>query len=343
MAAGGACPAADARALRPACRPTPPASSAACIGVMTESRGSPPTPRQIRRASARQAGPCPRPPHVRNEATGQWRKVASRCGSRKCPSCGVLWAGDTRVKILANVEAYGGDVALVTITAPGKNVLPHSMVDGRLVVEEWAARRWNKHARQGWRAIHRKASQRAQRFACRHGEDWRVLARVWQYQARGVLHAHVILPMSTPVERMASQIYAETLHELSGQHGFGYVDRGRRSRKNSVWSRSLEVIPAGRAARYVAKYVAGVKDGGALELTETVSHDDVPGHVVYVSRRLTQRTHVTMRTLRRRRLLFVLERNALDCGAEHLLDELTQNGADQEERIAFLTGIERGP
>lgn len=292
---------------------------------------------------ARQAGTCPRPPHVRNDVTGEWRKVASRCGSRKCPSCGVLWAGDTRVKILRNVEAYGGDVGLVTVTAPGKNVLPHHVVDGRLVVDEWAARRWNKHARAAWRVMHRKAAQRAQRFARRNGIEWHITARVWQYQQRGVLHAHVIVPMGTPAERLASRVYVEALHELSGQHGFGYVDRGRKTRKEgALWSRDLEVIPAGRAARYVAKYLAGVK-GGKLELTETVSHEDVPGQVVHVDRNLTRATGCTMRTLRRHRLLFVLERNAVACGAEHLLDHLAEEGATREERIAFLSGIERGP
>lgn len=275
--------------------------------------------------------------------TGEWRKVASRCGSRKCPSCGVLWAGDTRVKILTNVEAYGGDVGLVTATAPGKNVLPHVMVDGRLVVDRWAARRWNKHAPIGWRKMHRKAAQRAQRFARRHDTTWGVVASTWEYQRRGVLHRHVIVPMATTVDRLASRIYVEALHEMSGEHGFGYIDRGRKTRKEGgMWSRDLEIVPAGRAARYVAKYLAGVK-GGMLELAETVMHEDVPGHVVYVSRHQTRRTRCTMRTLRRKRLLFVLERNAIAIGCDHLLDHLAEEGAGQEERIAFLTGIERGP
>jgi hypothetical protein len=228
--------------------------------------------------------------------------VASRCKSRTCPACGVLWAGDQRVKLLRNVEAYGGDVALVTVTAPGADVLPWAD-DGTRRVDPEAARRWNLWAREGWRRMHRRAAQRADRFHRRHGgSGWRIVAKSWEFQRRGVLHRHVILPMATALDRMASERYVIALDELRHEFGFGFVDRGRKTKRHQ-WARQLEVVPRERAARYLAKYIAGVKSDGRLALSETVTHPDVPGHVTYVSRRLTARTRCTMTTLRAHRLL----------------------------------------
>src|SRR4051812_47486683 len=99
-------------------------------------------------------GACPRP------RPGGWR-----CRKRTCPSCGLLWAGDTRVRLLANVEHYGGDVALITITAPGRDRLP----------DRASMERWNLAAPRQWRDLHRAAAQRAKR---RHG-TFRMLAWTW--------------------------------------------------------------------------------------------------------------------------------------------------------------------
>src|SRR3954454_10732197 len=111
--------------------------------------------------------PCPRP-----------RPGGGRCHSRRWPACGLLWAGDTRSRILANVQAYGGDVALVTITAPGADALPWAE-DGRWVDPE-AAAAWNASAPERWRVLHRVAAQRARR---RHGK-LTLVAWSWEYQAR---------------------------------------------------------------------------------------------------------------------------------------------------------------
>jgi hypothetical protein len=142
--------------------------------------------------------------------------------------------------------------------------------------------------------------------------------------------------MATPLDRLASQVYANALDELRHQHGFGYVDRGRRSKKGSVWRRMLEVVPQQRAARYLAKYVAGVKADGRLALSETVAHSDVPGQVVYVSRHLTRRTGCTMRTLRLRRRAWLLCDRALTLG----LDPYALAGDDDagDEQLVALLG-----
>lgn len=226
-------------------------------------------------------GDCPHP-----------RPGGHRCKSRRCPSCGVLWAGDTRRKLLANTEAYGGSVALVTVTAPGSQQLP----DGTAMM------RWNRTAPVRWRNLHRAASQIARR---RHGR-FSLVAWTWEYQRRGALHKHVIVGVESARELAAAHTYVDALHQLRERHGFGFVDRGRKH----GGKRSLEVIPGDRAGRYVAKYLSPLGEDGKPTLSETVLRDDVPPLVAHVSRELTSRTGVTMRGLRRLRYVFVLAREA---------------------------------
>jgi hypothetical protein len=216
----------------------------------------------------------------------------------------VLWAGDVRKKLLVNVQAFGGDVALVTITAPGAEVLPWEKSGERLVQRD-AARHWNRTARTEWTRLHRKAAQRAGRHAKRGGGRWAIVAQSWEFQKRGVLHKHVIVPMATAADIAASHEYVRALDDMRHRHGFGFVDRGRRSGRGP-WGRRLGVVPQQRAARYLAKYIAAVEQDGKLALSETVTHPEVPGHVVYVSRRLSARTGCTMRSLRLARLIHVV-------------------------------------
>lgn len=210
-----------------------------------------------------------------------------RCKKRTCPSCGLLWAGDARVKLLANVSHYGGDVVLVTVTAPGSDRLP----DRRAMVE------WNLSAPERWRRLHSAARQAAIRL----GHRVTVVSRTWEYQRRGALHVHVVVGVGTARELAGAHAYADQLARLRHLHGFGFVDRGRRVGGR----RALEVIPAERASRYVAKYLSPLGHDGKPTLSETVTRRDVPPHVVHVSRRLTCETGVTMRTLRWRRACHV--------------------------------------
>lgn len=244
--------------------------------------------------AAQPAGGCPTP--VRVTIGGQER--TKRCGRRQCPSCGVLWAGDVRLVLMRAITAYGGDVALVTITAPGADVLP--WVPGTRKIEPAAARRWNRQARHEWRKLHNIAAARVRRRARRDGFTWGVLAGAWAYQERGALHRHQVVPMSSASDRLYSKMYADELAALAEAHGFGFVDRGKRTR-GQMWRRNLEVIPPHRAGGYLAKYVAGHKRGGRLEIAETVSHPDVPRNVYWVHPGLLHQAGVSMRILRRRR------------------------------------------
>jgi hypothetical protein len=258
------------RRARPSIRPDPRGSSTACAAM-----------------PSRSAGFCPKPRLLPGGAR-------TRCKSRRCVSCGVLWAGDTRVRILQNVEAYGGPVVLVTITGPGDDRLPRGE-DGRVLVGPREG--WNRSAPDRWRKLHRAAAERARR---KHGR-FSLVAWSWEYQRRGVLHKHVILGVATARELAAAHTYVQALDELRHRHDFGFVDRGRKHKGG----RALEVVPAVRAGRYVAKYLAKRQDG-RIVLSETVLAVDVPPLVVYVARTLTTRTGVTMRSLRWRRHVQVL-------------------------------------
>lgn len=239
------------------------------------------------------------------QADGTRKRVASRCHSRRCVSCGVLWAGDTRRKLLENVSAYRGSVVLVTITGPGADRLPwdfDAQTGERLdTADPIYATAWNLSAPERWRSLHRAARQRAKR---KHG-TCTVLGRTWEYQRRGVLHVHVVLGVETAREMAAAHTYADALSELRGRHDFGWVDRGRRTGRR----RCLEVIPAARAARYLAKYLTPLGDDGKVAITATVTRRDVPGHVVYLNRELTQGTGITMRNLRMARWVHYLLRD----------------------------------
>jgi hypothetical protein len=266
------------------------------------------------------------------------RPGGGRCRSRKCDVCGQLWAGDTRVRLLANINAYGGDVALITITAPGADVLPWAD-DSRCTVVPAARYRWNRSAPDRWRTLHQRSAQHVRRRA----GAFTVLAREWEYQRRGVLHMHVVVGMATPIERHRAHLYVQALDRRRELHGFGYVDRGKRGRDRK---RTLEVVPAGHAAAYLAKYLAP-SGAGKKALSETVREPDVPRLVVYVSRGLTGKTGVTMRNLRIRRLAFVLAREralAYETVLEALLGGVRPSvqllyGNDDARTAELLAGI----
>lgn len=278
------------------------------------------------------------------EITGRWKKAASRCYSRRCPSCGILWAGDARVKMMRNVDAYGGDVAVVTITAPGKDRLHH---DPAGCVLEDQAHDWNTLAPANWRELHRQALNATNRHLRRLQRDerapvdarFRLVAKAWEFQRRGVLHVHVVVGMATGWEQELAAVYVSALDGLRRRYDFGYVDKGKRTAENR-WRRGLVVIPAERAGRYLAKYLAGVK-AGKMTITETVTHRDVPPHVIYNGRHLTRRTRCTMRTLRVRRYAYALYTRAVDLGLDPdaMLADHGRPDADDDAVIDLLRDL----
>lgn len=173
-----------------------------------------------------------------------------------------MWAEDQRRKLFDNlkaVETLGGlgtlKVALVTVTAPGADRLAWDRrscsglgahaCSGLLGcrVERTAARDWNKRAPDKWRRLHRRAYQRTR---ARYAQFW-MPARVWELQTRGVLHAHVVVPYGSGMERAAADFYVRELHALAGHYGFGFVDR------------KLTAMSAKGAAAYLSAYFVSGK------------------------------------------------------------------------------------
>jgi hypothetical protein len=235
---------------------------------------------------------------------------AKTCRTRSCPGYSHLWAGDTRRKLFANLDAYPGtDVVLGTVTAPGQDVLPwdreHCSVLGEhrcsgalgCRIDRERAAAWNKEAPAKWRDLHRAAYQRCQRAKLK---PW-LLVRPWEMQHRGALHVHPVLAYGTARERHAARTYMRHLAELAPHYGFGYVDR------------KLEVMSKRAAAAYLSAYfVTGKNEKLSLQHSVTTHH--MPRSIVYVSTRLTMKSGITMRELRFRRYVWRVAPSWVQCG-----------------------------
>lgn len=238
---------------------------------------------------------CPSPRWV--ELHGRSYKVG--CGVRSCEGCGELWLGDTRVKVLAAAQALRGCVAIVTITAPGQDVLP--FYSGTRLVRYGDRKAWNDSAPERWSKLHAGAARVVRRRAKDLGVKWRLLVKTWEFQKRGVLHLHLLVPAWSPQQLELGNLYVEELVKRAERAGFGFVDRGKLvngGRRESA--RELSPVEPHRAAAYVASYFAsgGAGKGGIQEVAKA---QGVPGAIVYVTPVLTQKTGVTMRTLKNRR------------------------------------------
>ena len=255
-------------------------------------------------------------------SASEWR-ICDRCGgaiptwmkrhrARRCPDYCELWAGDVRRKVFSALEAYEDDlrsrgvkeprVRLGAVTAPGVEAgLPwdmsvcahrgphrHSGLDGCRVLAE-AAALFNERASAWWSELHHEASQAVLR---KLGRRPVLLARVWELQKRGVLHVHPLLGYSTPAERAAADLYFRELGRLATAHGFGYLERKRKT------------MAAKASAAYLSGYFVKGKRN-KLSLTETVKSADMPRSIVYVAPWLSQKSGWTMRSLRLKRYLWV--------------------------------------
>jgi hypothetical protein len=246
-----------------------------------------------------------------------YRRCVSRCRRRTCPSYSAIWARDTMRKTRENLDAYGGLVAMTTVTAPGQDAglvwdrslcrhPPHERCDGKrkgCKVEAGAARRWNDLSHGWWSKLNRVAKLRADRALRRLGSKRKggLLVYEWELQGRGLWHLHVVLGMQTAIERAWAIEYVRALRELAPRYGFGFVD-AKPLRKPE---------PAKRVSGYLSKYLAKRREDGTLEVTETVR---TAGRTLvnYVSRGLTARSGCTMRALRNARIVWAWREGHFD-------------------------------
>jgi hypothetical protein len=207
-------------------------------------------------------------------------------------------------------DGYGAAVDMVTITAPGRDALPHERDEnGKWSVLLDAAESWNVAAPVQWSRMWGVAKY----LLRRRGTDApRLLAYVVAYQRRGVIHYHLALAADTSAAKSANRDFVALLKGepwvVSACGAIGTLERKTVSTAGlaSEWGFgfvSLEVARYGSAgvAGYFCKYVAKNGESGWPEITETVQRVEVGRRrVVYVSQKLTARTRCTMRNLRLR-------------------------------------------
>jgi hypothetical protein len=228
------------------------------------------------------------------------------CKRRSCRICGQRWARNVYVVLSRNLDCVGA-VVMVTLTAPGEDVLPWDRelcthgpgvdcagkrgckVQAR-ALREWAGGgpayvtddgveygRGGDVAQWRWKQAHDVARKAA--------PDARLLARVWEPQRRGVPHLHVILAAGRPCDRIAANAYARALVAAAPRYGWGPQHRIGKPQSGAD------------AARYLASYLTG-RNSRKASIRENIADRRLPSSLVYVSADLTRITGVTMRRLR---------------------------------------------
>lgn len=225
------------------------------------------------------------------------------CGARDCDVCGARWQQDQRVRAVAASEQLDGDVALITITAPGSSHFGWGPA-GSYDSPKHQKLDWNRSARRRFRRLHLHAARPCRDWARAFGVTWRLHYRSWEYQKRKLLHAHLVLPYGTWEERWCTDLYLHRLYTLAASYDFGYV-LGGDTDHNPARDGEPVVKPAGGAevARYVCKYVASV-GSGKDSMASVAQRTSKRGSVLYIDPRLMRASGVSMSTLRARRRIW---------------------------------------
>jgi hypothetical protein len=197
------------------------------------------------------------------------------------------------------LQAEPGPVVMLTVTAPGADVLPwdetacaiegphkHSGTVG-CKIEPWALASWASTLGPRWRKLH----QAAARATRREGHVLRLDALAWEPQKRGAPHVHPVLRARTEAQRIAIRVYQGHLERLAPSHGFGFVDR--------KWENMGSI----NAAAYLASYFITGK-GEKAALRQNLGDPNLPTRLLWVAPRLLQACGVSMRILRRVRRLW---------------------------------------
>ncbi len=163
--------------------------------------------------------------------------------------------------------------------------------------------RWNREAPAAWRRLHRRAYQETVR---RHGSGSVVLlARVWELQARGLLHVHPVLGYEGAIQ-MAGARVPRTARGARAAVRLRVRPQQARAREGDAGSERCGVP-------VVVLREGPAREDGAMGLVRSSA---MPRSIIHVSVKLTMRTGCTMRTLRLKRLLFVVW--GVDVSREHL-------------------------
>jgi hypothetical protein len=213
-----------------------------------------------------------------------------------------------------NVEHYGGAVVLLTLTAPGADLLPwacdkphvHEGPRGCRVDRQYAEA-WSLDCCDRLRRLRDAAYRAVKRAGFPTDSLW--LGRVWEPQKRGVPHVHICSGVATPIEFAAAKMFAAELERRAPEYGFG---------ARFHMTRRME----GRdATRYLAGYLLG-RSRRKGTVRDNLADPLMPRLIVYVARRLTSETRVTMRRLRYARWYFAALRRRIGVYPQLYGDEL---------------------
>lgn len=237
------------------------------------------------------------------------------CKRRTCPGYARTYLGDQARRVKANLAAWDGQVCMVTLTAPGKDVLPWDVrkclhpagvrCSGRLGcrVHVGEAARWNADVTARLGALLKVARENTRRWSRRNGGgEVVVLAYVLEAQERGVFHPHVVLGYRTGRDRAALDVFRGHLKRARGEYGFGRGSAGFDAGKAGWFP------DAGKAASYISKYLRS--DGRKASIVPLLANvgawcSERLVRPVYVNPKLTRLTGVTGAYLRWRRWCFV--------------------------------------
>jgi hypothetical protein len=242
-----------------------------------------------------------------------WR--STRCKRRDCPAYAGIYLRDQAERLRANLAAWEGKTCLVTLTAPGADVLSWDkskcprgkhVCSGKLGCRvHWAAAAgWNSTVTKRLGELLKVAREQTRR---KHGKARvDVLGYVCEAQQRGVFHPHLVLGYRTAADRAALDTFVTTLRRKRGVYGFGTGRRG------SFDGGTPDRFNAGDAARYVSKYLRPDRAKTSFvpllqAINRITTRDRKTGrHInlvrpVYVSTVLSKRTGVTMGFLRYKR------------------------------------------
>ena len=247
-----------------------------------------------------------------------WR--GGRCKRRDCPGYASIYLRDQAERLRENLAAWDGKTCLVTLTAPGADLLPwdptkcpggQHRCSGKLGCRvNWLdAAIWNSTVTKRLGGLLKVARERTRR---KHGDNGVVvLAYVCESQQRGVFHPHVVLGYRTAADRAALETFVDALRRQRGAYGFG---TGRRGSFDAGKPERFTGLDAGR---YISKYLRpdGAKTSFVplLEAVNRISERDPDTgrhkqllRPVYVSPILTRMTGITMGFLRFCRRVFMM-------------------------------------
>ena len=203
---------------------------------------------------------------------------------RRCGICRASWSRQWAWVLRENLSLVGGRTRLVTLTAPGADVLPwdeahcgwmgphrHSGPLG-CRIDVTAANKWATDLEQRFHRLCMAARKRAK------AREPVVCARAWEAQDRGAPHCHMVTIVNPAGER-----FVEALFDLAPLYGFGTIhDKGYAAQGGYAH------------AAYLSKYVT--KDGRDEHARrESIFEASLlPRQTVWVSPVLTKRSGATM-------------------------------------------------